>query len=100
MPDKEPLAEYNPALAGRLATLLVETLQGELATPRPEALRLAGEVVWTVTRGRDGMWLNLAHGTEGAIGVGGDWRRDEDGLTLYVRQTAYALVGRECDFEP
>ena len=79
---------------------MVETLQDELSTPQPEALRLANEVVWTVTRESDGMWLNLTHGTGSVIGVGGDWRRDEDGLTLYVRQMAYELVGREHEFEP
>lgn len=98
--DKEPLVEYDSALAARLSTLLVEILQGELAKPEREALRLANQVVWTVTRERDGVWLNLAHGTDIVIGVGGHWRRDEDGLTLYVRQMAYELAGRERDFEP
>jgi len=35
-----------------------------------------------------------------AVGAGGDARRDEDGLTPYVRQVAYGLVGRDEDFEP
>ena len=99
LPDSEPLAEYDPALASRLATLLVETLQQELAMPEPEALRLANEVVWTVTRERDGMWLNLAHGGD-VIGAGGDPRRDEKRLTLYIRQMAYSLAGRDEDFQP
>jgi len=34
------------------------------------------------------------------IGAGGDPRRHEDGVTLYVRQMAYELVGRDRDFEP
>ena len=98
LPNTEPLAEYDPALASRLATVLVETLQQELAPPEPEALRLANEVVWTVTRERDGMWLNLAGGS-GVIRAGGGPRRDEKGLTLYVRQTACSLAGRDEDFE-
>lgn len=97
--DTEPLAEYDAALASRLATLLVEVLREELSQPEAEAPRLAGEVTWTVTRERDGMWLNLAHG-EHVIGVGGNPRRDEERLTLYVRQMAYSLVGRDADFKP
>lgn len=80
--------------------LLSQTMQDELATPETEALRLAVEVVWTVTREHDGTWLNLTHPAGTAIGVGGNWRRDEAALTLYVRQMAYELVGRESDFEP
>ena len=100
MPDNEPLAEYDRALASRLATLLVETLHQELGTPEPEALRLADRVVSTVTKERDGVWLNLTHGTGNVIGAGGNWRGHEEGLTLYVRQLAYELVGRERDVEP
>jgi hypothetical protein len=99
LPEREPLVEYDPALASRLATLLVETLRQELALPEPDALRLGSEVVWTVTRERDGMWLNLAHG-EHVMGVRGNPRRDEEGLALYVRQMAYSLAGRDEDFEP
>lgn len=100
LPDEEPLAEVDAALAARLRALLLQTLQDELTTPEPEALRLADDVTWTVTRERDGMWLTLTRGTQNAIGIGGDWRRDDDGLTLYVRQLAYELVGREREFEP
>ena len=99
-PRKQTLAEYDAALAGRLTRLLVETLQKELATPHTEALRLASGVVWTVTREHDGTWLHLTHAAGSRLGVGGNWRRDEAGLTLYVRQMAYDLVGRESDFEP
>ena len=99
LPEREPLAEYDAALASRLTALLVGTLQQEHGTSEPEALRLADEVCWTVTRERDGTWLNLAHGGS-VIGAGGDPRRNEDRLTLYVRQMAYDLVGREADFQP
>ncbi len=101
LPDSEPLAEYDPALASRLLTLLVRVLRDELGKPESEAQELAGMVVWTVTRERDGMWLNLTYEGRGTvIGVGGDPRRHEDGLTLYVRQMAYELVGRDRDFQP
>ena len=61
---------------------------------------MASEVVWTVTRERDGTWLHLTHAAGSSFSVGGSWRRDEAGLTLYVRQMAYDLVGRESDFQP
>jgi len=100
LPDSEPLAEYDPALAKRLLTLLTGVLQDELGTPEAEAHELAGKVVWTVTRERDGMWLNLTFDGGSVMGAGGDPRRHEDGLMLWVRQMAYELVGRDCDFEP
>lgn len=99
-PREQPLAEYDAAIAGRLTRLLIQTMQTELATPETDARRLASEVVWTVTREGDGVWLNLNHAAGSSLGVGGNWRRDEAGLTLYVRQMAYSLLGRESDFEP
>lgn len=77
----------------------MDVLRDELAQPEAEAQRLAGAVVWTVTRERGRMWLNLVHG-EHYIGVGGNPRRDEKRLTLYVRQMGYSLVGRDEDFAP
>lgn len=100
LPDRQTLVEYDATLAARLSKLLVDTLQDELGEPEREAVRLASEVGWTVTRELDGAWLKLTHGTDTALGVGGNWQRDEDGLTLYVRQLAYELAGRASDFEP
>ncbi len=74
LPDSEPLAEYDPALAKRLLTLLTDVLRDELGTPESEAQDLAGKVVWTVTRERDGMWLNLTYDGGSIMGVGGDPR--------------------------
>jgi hypothetical protein len=100
LPADEPLAEYDAGLAQRLLTLLTRVLCNELDTSESEARELAAKVVWTVSRERDRMWLNLTYDGGSVIGAGGDPRRNEDGLTLYVRQMAYELVGRDRDFEP
>lgn len=99
VPASEPLAQYDAALAVRLFELLLETLRDELGCPEAEALERAGTVAWTVTRERDGMWLNLT--SDGStIGVGGGSRRDEELLAVHVRQMAYDLCGRELVFNP
>jgi len=100
LPDSQTLAAYDPDLARRLLTLLTGVLRDELGAPAAEAQKLAGKVVWTVTREGDGTWLNLTLDGGSILGSGGDPRRHEDGLTLYVRQIAYDLVGRDRDFEP
>ena len=89
MPASEPLADYDPGLAQRLTVLLVDVLQREPAAARAE------RVSWSVRREPDGLWLQMGH-----LGVGGDWRSDEAGLTLYVRQLAYELLDRGADFRP
>lgn len=95
LPEEEPLADNDPALAQRLLQRLLGVLQGELGQSEAEAQRLASEVVWLIRRERDGLWLCM-----GGIGVSGTWREDEGGLDLYVRQLAYDLTDRSEDFEP
>ena len=89
----EELAAYDSALASSLRATLVTTLRDELDRAECEALELAGEVLWTVTREKDGLWLGLTHDHSGSsLGVGGDWRRNKGLLTLYVRQMAYGSL--------
>ena len=100
-PVSEELAAYDSALASSLRATLVTALRDELDRPEDEALELAGEVLCPVTREKDGLWLGLTHDHSGSsLGVGGDWRRNKGLLTLYVRQMAYSLVGRDRDFQP
>ena len=70
LPDTQTLEQYDAALAARLSRLLVDTLQDGLGKPEREAVRLASEVRWTVTRERDGAWLRLTHGTDAVLGGG------------------------------
>jgi hypothetical protein len=98
--NSESLAEHDPAQARRLSGVLLGTLRNELGRSADEARELASTVVWTVTRERDGDWLNLTYESGPVIGGGGDLGDDEDGLTVYIRQLAYHLVGREGDFQP
>lgn len=91
------LASYDGELAERLFSLLVRTLVAELRKAPDEACVLAREVSWHVTFEDDGLWLTMSYRSTES-GVGGDWRDDEDALSLYVRQVAYDLVGRSQDF--
>ena len=89
VPATEPLTDYDPGLAQRLSGLLVAVLQRELGESPSGAAARADQVSWSVRRAPDGLWLEMGH-----LGVGGDWRSDEAGLTLYVRQLAYELLDR------
>jgi hypothetical protein len=97
--DRAALEQYDRQLAERLLRALVTTLESELGEVPVRAQALADTVTWYVTHERNRLWLNLSF-ADTTLGVGGNWTSDEDGLSLYIRQAAYALVDREEEFEP